>query len=165
MMNEMAPLTLSAGTPYNIDEIDRKILRFIQKDGRASLRTISREIGSNVSTVKHHIDRLRNEEVILDYIAIVDCCKIGIHEMLLIFLRVNNKVGIQEIFKDLGDIPEINAIYQVSGNFPIFCLAKCIEKTDQIDLLEIIKKIPGVEEMSTQVVLQRFKEDMRVPIK
>lgn len=147
-----------------LDEIDKKILTFIQEDGKASLRTIAKAIGSSISTVKNHLDRLNKIEVIKRTIAVVDCCKIGYTEMILISIRVNSSVGIQEILNDLEEIEQINAIYHVSGNYPIFCFAKCVEKEDQINLLEVIKKTNGIDEAVTQIVLKRVKEDMRVKI-
>jgi Lrp/AsnC family leucine-responsive transcriptional regulator len=147
-----------------LDPIDKKILKYLQQDGKASLRAISKEISSNVSTVKKHLDKLLEKDVILDFVARVNCCKIGYREMVLISIRVNNSVKIQEICESLEKFVEINAIYQVSGSFPLFCFAKCVEKMDQIELLERIKMVNGIEEISTQVVLQRIKEDMRVRI-
>ena len=147
-----------------LDEIDKKILKYLQHNGKASLRAISKEIASNVSTVKKHLDDLVDNDVILDFVARINCWKIGYREMVLISIRVNNSVKIQEICDSLEQIEEINAIYQVSGSFPLFCFAKCVEKMDQINLLERIKTVPGIEEISTQVVLQRIKEDMRVQI-
>lgn len=160
------PKIISDDTSHKVylDEIDKKILTYIQEDGKASLRTISKAIGSSISTVKNHLDRLNEVEVIQRTIAVVDCCKIGYLEMILISIRVNSSVGIQDILDDLEKIEEINAIYQVSGNYPIFCFAKCIEKEDEIILLENIKKTKGIEEVVTQIVLKREKEDMRVKI-
>ncbi|QEE15319.1 Lrp/AsnC family transcriptional regulator [Promethearchaeum syntrophicum] len=157
---------ISNGTNHKafLDEIDKKILTLIQEDGKASLRTISKTIGSSISTVKNHLDRLNEIEVIKRTIAVVDCCKIGYTEMILISIRVNSSVGIQEILDHLEEIEQINAIYQVSGNYPIFCFAKCVEKEDQINLLEDIKKTKGIDEAVTQIVLKRVKEDMRVKI-
>ena len=147
-----------------LDDIDKKILTYIQDDGKASLRTISKAINSSISTVKNHLDRLNDIEVIKRTIAVVDCCKIGYTEMILISIRVNSSVGIQEILDNLEKIEEINSIYHVSGNYPIFCFAKCVEKEDQINLLEEIKQTEGIEEAITQIVLKRIKEDMRVKI-
>jgi len=152
-----------------LDDIDKNILRALQQDGKASLQEIvtqfeKKNIKTNVSTVKRHIDRLKDQGVIKDYIAVVDCCKVGYHEMLIFSVRINAREPIQKILDNLNNIPEINCIYNVSGNFPILCMAKCLEKDDQIRLLEDIKKINGIEEIVTQVVLKRVKEDMRVKI-
>ena len=166
MQKKENPTTVSNGISHkvNLDLVDKKILTLIQEDGKASLRTISKAINSSISTVKNHLDRLNEIEVIKRTIAVVDCCKIGYTEMILISIRVNSSVGIQEILDDLEKIEQINAIYHVSGNYPIFCFAKCVEKEDQINLLEEIKKTDGIDEAVTQIVLKRIKEDMRVKI-
>ena len=149
---------------YELNEIDRKILRYIQIDGRASFRKIADELKIGVSTVSKHIEDLQNHDIIKNFIAVVNCCKIGYQEMILMFIKINSTVGIQETLCNLESIEEINAVYQVSGAQPIFCIAKCVEKNDQIKLLERVKKIKGIEEITTHVILQRVKEDMRVRI-
>ncbi len=154
----------------DLDGLDRKILSYLQVDGKASLRKIAEHldakygIKSSISAIKNHIERLTNHGVIKDYIAVLDCCKIGYREMLLLFIKVNSSVSMKDTLSQLEKIDPINAIYQVSGSQPIFCMAKCVEKEDQIDLLEQVKAIGGIEEINTQVVLQKVKEDMRVAI-
>ena len=84
--------------------------------------------------------------------------------MLIISLRVNTTVPIDNILDSLEEIHGINCIYQISGDYSVICLAKCVEKDQQIQLLENIKRINGIEEVSTQVVMRCIKEDMRVSI-
>ncbi|RLI64304.1 MAG: hypothetical protein DRO88_07700 [Promethearchaeia archaeon] len=147
-----------------LTQLDKQILQILQENGKASLRSIAQKLNSSVSAVKNHVDKLTETGVIQSYTALIDCCKIGYKEMLLLFIRVSNSVPISEIFDKLAKIDKINAIYQISGTYAIFCMAKCVEKEDQILLLEVIKKIIGIEEIHTQVVLQRIKEDLRVKI-
>jgi DNA-binding Lrp family transcriptional regulator len=103
--------------------------------------------------------------VIKGTIAVVDCHKIGYTEMLLLFLRVNSTVKIDQILADLNEIEKINAIYQVTGNYPLFCMAKCIGKEDEMQVMEAIKAIPGIEEIITNIVLKCEKENLclRIP--
>ena len=173
-----------------LDAIDKKILHVLQEDGKLSLRQIADKIKSNVSTVKNHYDALIEKRIIKKTAALIDCCKIGYQDMLIFFIRVNNSVPIDEIiqrlvverppitFADDGSeidgsrhmsyderlLSRINFVYMVSGSFPIMGMAKCISKESQIDLLEAIKRIPGVEEITTQVVLRRIKEDIQLEI-
>ena len=84
--------------------------------------------------------------------------------MILLFLKTKGTTPIDIVLCNLKKIEEINAIYQISGSQPIFCMAKCVEKHDQIDLLEKVKQIEGIDEITTQVVLQKAKEDMRITI-
>lgn len=150
--------------PVEISELERKILEALQQNGKASLRNLSEITGSSVTAVKNHVDRLTELGVIKDYIAVVDCCLIGYNEMLVITLRINTSVSIEEILENLNEIDSINSIYQISGQYPILCMAKCVSKEQQMQLLERIKRIQGVEEAITQVVMRRIKEDYRVKI-
>ena len=147
-----------------LDDLDKNILRELQEDGKLSLRKLSRLTGSSITAIKNHLDKLNSIGVIKRYIALVDCCKIGYHEMLIISLRINTSVPIGSVLNNLEQLNAINCIYQVSGEFPVLCLAKCISKQNQINLIEKVKRIKGVEEVITEIVMRRIKEDMRVKI-
>ncbi|MHA1166719.1 MAG: Lrp/AsnC family transcriptional regulator [Candidatus Hodarchaeales archaeon] len=147
-----------------LDKIDKKILENLQKDGTLSLRALALKASSSFTAVKTRLDRLKDNKVILDTIAVIDCCKIGYHEMLILSIRLNNRSSSSEVISNLENIDGINCIYQVSGVYPLLCIAKCISKDAQIDLLESVKAINGIEEVTTQVVLRKIKEDMRVRI-
>ena len=154
-----------------LDEIDKKILEVLQQDGKASLRGIAEKISNgypgskpSVTQIKNHLNFLEENGVIKHYSAIVDCCKVGYNEMLIFTLRINTSVSIDDIFEELEEIEDINAIYQTSGVYPIMCMAKCVSKEHQIRLLERVKSITGVDECITEVVMRRVKEDFRVKI-
>lgn len=147
-----------------LDELDKRILEALQEDGKSSLRELASKVPNSVTAVKTRLDRLKENGVILHTVAVVDCCKIGYHEMLIFSIRLNNRSSSSDVINNLENIDGINCIYQVSGVYPLLCMAKCISKDDQIDLLESVKAIKGIEEVTTQVVLRRIKEDMRVRI-
>ncbi|MHA1820616.1 MAG: Lrp/AsnC family transcriptional regulator [Promethearchaeota archaeon] len=147
-----------------LDDLDKKILRLLQDDARLSLRQLATKTGTSTTAVKNHLEYLKRNEIILNYVTIIDCNKVGYKEALLFWIRVNTNVKIDKILDELKKIDKINAIYQISGASPIFCIAKCVSKDDEIELLEEIKDIEGVEEIITQVILRRIKEDMRVNI-
>ncbi len=161
----------------SLSQVDKAILRIIQLDGKVSLRQIQKHMHEmvskgeislspipSVSKIKTSLDRLNEKGVIKYFSAILECSAIGYRELLLMFLRVNNTRNISEILRDLNEFEELNVIYQTSGTAPIFCMAKCVEKEDQIKLLDKIKRVSGIEEITTQVVMRRIKEDMRVRI-
>lgn len=147
-----------------LDDLDKFILKRLQTNGKLSMNKLAHESGHSVSTVKVHYDRLQSEGVIERVIAVVNCNKIGYREMLHFYISIYPNVPFEDVVSKLIQVPSINAIYHVSGDHPIFCIAKCVEKPDQIKLLNEVKSIPGIEKIQTQVVLERIKEDMRVSI-
>lgn len=115
----------------------------------------------SVSTISKRIKELKELGVIKYPTTVVECSMLGYREMVLIHLKTNLKRSIGEILESIAAIPQVNLVYQISGEYSIFCLSKCAEKSDQIELLERIKRIDGIEDMKTSVVLQKAKEDMR----
>lgn len=154
----------------NLDELDKQILTILQDDGKKSLRNIAEDIEAqtgvkhSISTIKSRIDALIEQKVIESFIAVVNCNRIGYREMMHFYIQIRPEVIIQDVVDRLLDIEEINVIYLMAGEFPVFCIAKCVDKPDQIKLLERIKTIYGIEKVNTQIVIQRIKEDMRVKI-
>ena len=116
----------------------------------------------SVSTISKRIKYLKESGVILYPTTVIDCSKLGYGEMMLIFIKVKFSRPIQEILDDLHRIKEINLIYQISGDYPIYCMFKCDDKDHQIALLERIKQIDGVEDLKTNIVMKKIKEDLRV---
>lgn len=149
---------------FLLDEIDKQILRKLQQDGTLSLRTLASEIGVSVSTIKNHFDTLHENGIIKKTMAIVDCTKIGYKDMLIFNARVNNTRSIADIITDIEKIDRIKFLYQISGAYPILGMAKCLDREEQISLVEDLKKIPGIEEIIPQVVLRKAKEDFTLYI-
>lgn len=164
-----------------LDKLILKIIQFQNPDSISmSLRNIQAKLeefvsvypdifGDNhkvpsVSTIRKRINYLKESNVILYPTTVIDCSKLSYREMVLIFLKVKFSRPIQEILDELSQIPSINVVYQISGEFPIYCMSKCGNKNHQIAVIERIKKIEGVEDLKTNIVMQKVKEDFRVRI-
>jgi len=58
----------------------------------------------------------------------------------------------------------IKFAYIITGDYPIFIMAKCLGHEDSMDLIENLRNLPEVEEVKTQLVLDRIKEDPTIII-
>lgn len=65
--------------PINLRDTDIAVLNALLKDGRKSLRQISRETGISTPTVKNRFDRLINLGVIKSISPIIDLSKLANH--------------------------------------------------------------------------------------
>ncbi len=166
----------------NLTTLDKLILKIIQFDNSdlvsMSFRSIYERLkkyidiypdvfGENkkppsVTTISKRVKILKEAGVIKYPSTVLDCSQLGYREMVLIYLKTNLKRKMADILVDLAKIQKLNAIYQISGDYSIFCLSKCGDKLEQIAILEKVKSIEGVDNLKTAVVLQKAKEDMRV---
>jgi len=63
---------------YKLDLKDRKILAELDQNGRLSCSKIGKNVGLSTEVVNYRIKRLEKENIIKDYIAIINLSKLGI---------------------------------------------------------------------------------------
>ncbi|HMR62857.1 MAG TPA: Lrp/AsnC family transcriptional regulator, partial [Anaerolineae bacterium] len=55
-----------------MDEIDRRIIELLQKDGRLSNAALAEQVGLTTSTVHERVRKLERKGIIKGYVAVVD---------------------------------------------------------------------------------------------
>ena len=84
--------------------------------------------------------------------------------MVMASLRVNSQQPIEQIKTKIKNMDIVKYGYVVTGEYPIFIMAKCLDHEDSMKLIERLRNLPGVEEVKTQIVLDRIKEDTTIII-
>ncbi len=147
-----------------IDNISREILIRLQEDGRMSLRGLAEELKTSLTSIQTRIKKLSESGIIKRYQAILECSKLGYREMLMAHCRVNSSIPIEQVLQELEKISDIKMLYMTTGDYPVFIMAKCLSKDEQIALLERIRQTTGIDDIRTQIVMKKVKEDLRVKI-
>ena len=70
----------------------------------------------------------------------------------------------ENVKKEIKNIEKIKYAYVITGEYPLFLMAKCLDHEDSMDLIENLRNLPEVEEVKTQLVLERIKEDPTIII-
>jgi DNA-binding Lrp family transcriptional regulator len=147
----------------DLDSVDKQILELLQEDGKATIKEISQKTGKSQTAVRERIKNLE-KSLIKKYTAIIDCSQLGYREMVIASLRVNSSLPLEDIKKEIDKIEQIKYAYIVTGEYPIYLMFKCLDHEDAMSLLEKLRNLPGVEEVKTQLVLDRVKEDHTIII-
>ncbi|MFX0036751.1 MAG: Lrp/AsnC ligand binding domain-containing protein [Candidatus Hermodarchaeota archaeon] len=79
-------------------------------------------------------------------------------------LRVNASKPLEQVKTEIEGMEKIKYAYVVTGKYPLFIMAKCLNHQDSMGLIETLRNLPGVEEVKTQIVLDKIKEDPSVII-
>lgn len=139
------------------NELDYKILKLLQKDGRMSFTEISKEIDVAVSTIRLRYMNLI-EDGTLRIIGRVDPNKIGFNAYASVLISVKPKVHMNVILKTLKDLPEISFLALVSGDFDIEANVMCRDMDHLNKLLsEKIHVLEGVFDTKTNMYMQIYK--------
>ncbi|MDA3893945.1 MAG: Lrp/AsnC family transcriptional regulator [Salinivirgaceae bacterium] len=101
-----------------LDDIDRKILKILQENGRITTKVLANEIHLSNTPVYERVKKLERSGVIRKYRAEIDPDKIGKGTTIFIMVSlINHTKGVVEQFKiQLLSFPEVMEFYYISGN-------------------------------------------------
>ena|GEM_PF-54871 len=151
------------GSVQVIDEVDRKILGLLQKDGRLSYREIAKELNIAVGTVHNRIKRMEENGVLQGIHPKIDYEKVGYGLTAIIGIQAQGK-KIIEIEKEIAKDRHVMCVYDVTGIYDIIVIAKFEGREDMNHFVKTVLSIDGVEKTTTHVALQIVKEDFNLGI-
>jgi len=140
-----------------LDEIDRKIIRVLEKDARTSLRKISELVDVSLGTVSNRVKKMENNGVIMGYSVILNPDEIGWELNVVIGLRIQ-KGRLIEIQEKIAKDSRVHGVYDVTGDFDSMVIARAKNRKDLDDLSKNVLSIDGVERSITHLVLNTVKE-------
>jgi Lrp/AsnC family transcriptional regulator, regulator for asnA, asnC and gidA len=140
-----------------IDEIDSKIICFLQKDGRMPYTKIANELGLSEATIRARIQRLMKHDII-SIVAVCDPRKLGFALSGNLKLQVSTNRS-KEIIEELKQLREIIFIALMTGtsDIDIDFLVKSLEDL-HIFLHEKIGKIKGILRVESSIITRYEKE-------
>lgn len=146
-----------------VDETDRAILQELNIDGRRSHREIAERLGVSPTTVSSRVGRLEHDGIIRGYIPLLDDELLGWDLTATIGIRIS-KGRLREVEERLARDPRAYAIYDVTGDYDALLIGRFRDRRDLDRFVKHALQDPHVERTNTQVVLNRVKEDRRVPV-
>ncbi len=146
---------------FALDEIDRKLLRELLTDSKRSYRELASAIGVSAATVINHVRRLESAGVIKDYSARLDHERLG-YELTVVTEIVVSKGKLLETDEEIAKIPNVCAVYDITGQTDAMVVAKFKSRNKLSDFTKALLAMPYVERTNTHVVLTTVKEDFRL---
>ncbi|WP_206203871.1 Lrp/AsnC family transcriptional regulator [Thermococcus sp. 21S9] len=146
-----------------VDELDIKIISLLQKNARLSYREIARELNVAVGTVYNRIKRLEEEGVIKGYAPVLDYEKLGFGLTALIGIKAQGR-KIAEIERKIAEKTRAMMVYDITGEFDIFVIAKFKDREDMNRFVKWLLSLDGVEKTNTSVAMQVVKEEPRLAL-
>ncbi|MFZ7090524.1 Lrp/AsnC family transcriptional regulator [Primorskyibacter sp. 2E233] len=101
-----------------IDEVDRKILREMQRDASQSLDEIARIVGSSKTPVWNRIRKMRDAGVIGQQTVLLDAEALGFEATFFVLIRTSeHEADWQAAFlKALRERPEVQEAHRLAGD-------------------------------------------------
>ncbi|MER5727744.1 Lrp/AsnC family transcriptional regulator [Streptomyces sp. NPDC002138] len=151
----------SAAPPRPLDPIDRSILRLLQSDGRASIRSVAEQVHVSRANAYARINRLIDDGVIRGFTARVNHERAGQGASAYITLKIVQNSW-RTVREQLRELPGAVHIALVSGDFDVLLL---VHTPDNRTLRELVltrlQSIPEV--LSTRTLLVFEETDLLAP--
>lgn len=159
-MSDGTTVSKSAPTPtpaWGLDDQDRRLLRELVRDGRASHRELAERTGSSLATVNRRIRQLETSKAIRGYTALVDPEAVGWSLTAIIGLRID-KGHVRSVHEKISADPRIFGVYDVTGEWDGLVLVRLRDREDLDDLVKSTLSLPHIDRTNTMVVLKTVLE-------
>ena len=140
-----------------LDEIDRKLIQALMNNSRASMRQLAAELDVALGTIGNRLKKLEQDEIIKGYNVILDPSKVGWEMTVIVGLRIT-KGNMIEVQKRIAEDHRVFLVYDVTGVYDSFVVAKVQDTDDLNDLTKGVLTSEGIERSLTHVVLNTVKE-------
>lgn len=151
----------------NVDEMDLKILRVMQKDGSLSVSEIAERVGLSQSPCSRRIARMHEDGIILGKKVILDRKKLGFDAIILVRIKLSGhgRQSISVFQESALRIPEVQVVQLMLGEFD-FNLRVVVRDMEHFQTLlrEKLVMLPGVHEIQSTVLLEEMKYTTALPI-
>ena len=137
-----------------LDEIDRRIIRELTRDGRMSVTQVAENVHISRAHAYSRIARLTGEGVLTKFTALVDPIKAGLKSSAYVTLKVRQHSW-RELRELLRAIPEVHHIALVGGDFDVILLVRAVDNVDlRRVIFDQIQSMPGILDTQTFLVFE-----------
>lgn len=151
----------------NLDDLDRKILRLLQADGRISNAELAERCSLSPSACSERVRRIKDAGYITGFHAVLDPAKLD--RELMAFVEVVLDRTTPEVFASFAAAarraPDVLECHMVAGGFDYLIKTRVRDMAAYRAFLgEVLTKMPGVRETRTYAVLEEVKTTTLLPI-
>jgi Lrp/AsnC family leucine-responsive transcriptional regulator len=144
----------------DLDDLDRAILRELQKDGGLSAAALAKRIGLSQPATWRRVKRLEDEGVIKGRYIVLDAEKLGfgVTVFLGVKLATKGRVSLADFERAIAAIPEVQLVQHVLGlfDFRLKVVARDLSDFERV-LRRRIMTLPGVGDIEANVLLSEEK--------
>ena len=135
-----------------MDEMDRRLIKALQRDGRASVSELSGDLGVTRATVKARLDNLRSSGEIAGF-SVVTRTDIAAHGVRgLMMLGIEGR-GTERVMRALGGMLEVQAVHSTNGTWDLIVEIGTANLESFDAALTAIRTFEGVTRSETSLLL------------
>lgn len=152
---------------YQLDAIDRRIIRLLQSDGKMKIKEIAHELNMSNTPIFERIKRLEKEAYIKGYTTIVDRQRLGFQLVAFcsVTLETHNQENIQRFVEEVNELTEVMECYHIAGMFDYLLKVYVKDMLDYQDFItNKLASLANISRVQSSFVMTEIKQTYTLPI-
>jgi Lrp/AsnC family transcriptional regulator, regulator for asnA, asnC and gidA len=137
------------------DEIDHQIVEILGRDGRRTFTSVAGQLEVSEATVRGRVTKLVESEA-LRIVALCNPLTLG-HQSIRLFITVRNHTT-RSAADALTVMPLVNHVALCTGASDIYVEATCRDLDQIQQLLDDVRRIPGVATVNLHMLTKLYKD-------
>ena len=150
-----------------LDQVDRRILAVLQKQGRISNSDLSETVNLSASACHRRVQRLESDGYIRNYVALLDARKLGVPTTVFVEITLQTQADevLDAVEKAVARIPDVLECHLMAGTAD-YILKVVAENTDDFARIhrQHLTRLPGVAQMQSSFALRTVFKTTALPI-
>jgi Lrp/AsnC family transcriptional regulator for asnA, asnC and gidA len=140
-----------------VDQVDRRIVAALQRDGRRPFTSIAKELGLSEAAVRQRVARLQATGI-MQVVAVADPMTLGYKAMAMVAISVDGSAR-KQVAEAVARLPEVSYLVLTAGSFDMLAEVVCEDNDHLLRLLsEDLAAIEGIRATETFMYLRLLKE-------
>lgn len=139
-----------------MDDLDRKLLSQLRRNGRASVSELAATLGATRATIRARLEKLQKSGEILGFTVVLrgDLDEMPVRGVTMI--EIEGK-GTNRIVSALNGLPEVQAIHTTNGRWDLMVELGADSLTQLDTVLNTIRLIDGIQNSETNLCLTTIR--------
>jgi Lrp/AsnC family leucine-responsive transcriptional regulator len=150
-----------------LDEIDRKILRHLQSDGRISVNDLAEKIGLSPSPCLRRVRMLERDGIIARYVAVLDQRAVGLPISVFVSIKLDSQrqESLDRFAKAIDRWPEVLECYLMTGPRD-YWLRVVVPDLDAYErfVKQKLTRLDGIASIESSFALEQVKYTNVLPV-
>jgi len=157
----------SAGSAnFELTDVDRRILKVMQEDGRMTIQAIGERVGLSASPCLRRIRRMEQAGIITAYSITLDQKAVGLPVSVFVSIKLERQRAEQldRFGEAIADWPEVMECYLMTGDSD-YLLRVVVRDLEAYERFVMdFTKIPGIAQIRSSFALRPVKQGTALPL-
>lgn len=150
-----------------LDSVDRRILRVLQRTGRISNAELSEKVNLSPSACHRRVQRLEAEGFIKNYVALLDARKLNCPTTVFVEITLSGQADevLDAFEREVARVPDVLECHLMAGTAD-YILKVVAQDTEDFARIhrQYLARLPGVQGMQSSFALRTVFKTTALPV-